>query len=225
MQNVDSLAGSEEKSLADLPNLASFITFNPNITLFNTQPSLKRIVFIAIDRSIREIIQSAVVERSVTIAIVATRELIAKDFAMEANEDKMRKAAHSMVQSLAGSLASVSSRDPLKASMVTNLRTLLAANGFTEQTVSEQIIYIIVSDNMDMACSIMEKAAAEKAIPEIDESMWAAFNTRRKHREQRPGQPFYDPNMYSSSRYIAALPEVLRPGNNGVTQSQVFGYF
>jgi CCR4-NOT transcription complex subunit 1 len=45
---------------------------------------------------------SPVVERSVTIAGIATRELILKDFALEPNEDKMRKAAHLMVQNLAG---------------------------------------------------------------------------------------------------------------------------
>jgi CCR4-NOT transcription complex subunit 1 len=94
-------------------NIAAFITFNPNIPLFNSQPALKRIVHIAIDRAIREVvplffvintqkIMSPVVERSVTIATIASRELVIKDFALEANEEKMRKAAHLMVQSLAG---------------------------------------------------------------------------------------------------------------------------
>nr|KAJ3414525.1 hypothetical protein HK105_001741 [Polyrhizophydium stewartii] len=84
------------------PSLASYITFNPNIAIFATQPSLKRIVHIAIDRSIREVIMSPVVERSVTIAVIASRELVVKDFALEPSEDRMRKAAHLMSQSLAG---------------------------------------------------------------------------------------------------------------------------
>ena len=83
-------------------NIAAFINFNPNIPLFNSQPSLKRIVHIAIDRAIREVIMSPVVERSVAIATIATRELILKDFALEGNEDKMRKSSHLMVQSLSG---------------------------------------------------------------------------------------------------------------------------
>src|SRR5690349_6944768 len=37
-------------------NLANYITFNPQVPLFNSQPQLKRIVHIAIDRAIREII-------------------------------------------------------------------------------------------------------------------------------------------------------------------------
>jgi hypothetical protein len=40
----------------DDDNLVSFITFNPNIALFHTHPSLKRIVYIALDRSIREVV-------------------------------------------------------------------------------------------------------------------------------------------------------------------------
>lgn len=83
------------------PNLASFITFNPSLPIFQAQPSLKRIAHFAIDRAIREII-GPVVERSVTIAGIATRELVVKDFALEPDENKMRKAAHLMVQSLAG---------------------------------------------------------------------------------------------------------------------------
>jgi CCR4-NOT transcription complex subunit 1 len=204
--------------------LASFIVFNPSITLFNTQPSLKRIVHIAIDRSIRDAIQSPVLERSVSIAVVATREVVIKDFALEQNEEKMRKAAQYMVQSLAGNLASVSSRETLKVSMISNLRSLLVGNGFTEQTVPEQIIFIIVSDNLDLACSVMEKAAAEKSIPEIDDSLANSFMNRRKHREQRTGQPFYDPLAYASSHYLAMLPESLRMKPSGLTSLQMRVY-
>lgn len=42
------------------------------------------------------------VERSVAIATIASRELVLKDFALEGNDEKMRKAAHLMVQSLSG---------------------------------------------------------------------------------------------------------------------------
>lgn len=45
---------------------------------------------VAVDRAIREIIQP-VVERSVTIACITSKELVQKDFAMEADENKMRK--------------------------------------------------------------------------------------------------------------------------------------
>lgn len=73
-----------------------------------------------------------VVERSVAIAAVSTRELVTKDFAMEADENKMRKAAQLMAQNLAGSLAMVTCKEPLRHSMVQNLRDIFMANGLTD---------------------------------------------------------------------------------------------
>ena len=57
-----------------IPNLASYVQINPSITLFNSNPTLKRIVPVAVDRAIREIIQP-VVERSVTIACITAKEV------------------------------------------------------------------------------------------------------------------------------------------------------
>ncbi|KAJ3063752.1 hypothetical protein HDU98_000453, partial [Podochytrium sp. JEL0797] len=198
--------------------ISVYITL-PNLPIFNTQPAMKRIVHIAIDRAIRDVVVSPVVERSVTIAGIASRELIIKDFALDPDESKMRKAAHLMVQNLAGSLAIVSSRDPLRIGMITQLQSLLRQNGITEQTVSEQVVFMIVSDNLDLACSVMERAAAEKSIAEIDESLATAYMNRRKHRE-RSSQPYYDVNVYAASRYPSSLPEPLRLKTNGLTPTQ-----
>ena len=49
-----------------------------------------------------------------------------QDFAVEPDEQRMRKAAHLMVGSLAGSLALVTCRDPLRTSLTNRLRSLLA---------------------------------------------------------------------------------------------------
>ena len=66
-----------------------------------------------------------VVERSVTIACIASRELVLKDFAMEPDEQKMRSAGHQIVMTLAGSLALVTCKEPLRVSIAHHLRTLL----------------------------------------------------------------------------------------------------
>jgi CCR4-NOT transcription complex subunit 1 len=73
-----------------------------------------------------------VVERSVTIAGISTRELVSKDFATEPNEDELRKAGHLMAQRLAGSLALVTCKEPLKSNLATHLRQLLAEQGFAD---------------------------------------------------------------------------------------------
>ena len=72
------------------------------------------------------------VERSVTIAGISTRELVVKDFATEPNDDKIRKAGHLMAQKLAGSLALVTCKEPLKSNLATHLRQFLADHGFNE---------------------------------------------------------------------------------------------
>lgn len=61
------------------------------------------------------------VDRSVTIALITTRELVLKDFAYDGDFQKILKAADLIIQNLAGSLALVTCREPLKMSLTTNL--------------------------------------------------------------------------------------------------------
>ncbi|KAF9585097.1 hypothetical protein BGW38_003916, partial [Lunasporangiospora selenospora] len=215
-------ATTHQESASELiPNLAAFVTFNPP-AFYNERPTLKRLVLLAIDRAIKEIV-APVVDRSVTIAGISTREMIIKDFAMEPNEEKMRKAAHLMVQNLAGSLALVTCKEPLRVSMANIIRSLFLQNGITDQSMPEQPILMTVNDNLELACSVIEKAAMEKAIPEIEESLAAAFNNRKKHRE-RTGQPYYDMATYQSSRYPASLPDPLRIKPPGLSPQQLRVY-
>ncbi|RKP25851.1 CCR4-Not complex component, Not1-domain-containing protein, partial [Syncephalis pseudoplumigaleata] len=205
-----------------LSNLANFLQFDPSFSLFMAQPMLKRVFHIAIDRAIREII-GPVVERSVTIAGISTRELVMKDFALEPNEEKMRRAAHAMVRSLAGNLALVTCKEPLRVNIVNHVRTLLLQNGYHEANLPEDLISATVDDNIELACSVVERTAAEKAIPEIDDILATSFANRRKHRE-RMGQPYYDMTTYSASRYQANLPDALRLKPSGLSASQLHVY-
>jgi CCR4-NOT transcription complex subunit 1 len=123
------------------------------------------------------------VERSVTIAGISTRELAAKDFATEQSEEKLRKAAHLMAQKLAGSLALVTCKEPLRSNMGAYIRQFLADHGFSEQSVPEQVIIILVQDNIEPACKAIEKAAMDRAIADVDESFITSYDARRRHRE------------------------------------------
>ena len=182
-----------ETIAAALQHLPTSVVFNPQLTIFATNNALKRLVILAITQAVRDII-SPVVERSVTIAGISTRELTMKDFAMEGDEEKMATAAHLMVQNLAGSLALVTCKEPLRMSMVTNIRTLLLQNGFSETNVPEQAILVLASDNLELACGVVEKVAMEKAVSEVDDGLGSAFNVRRSHREVSliivPSAPF-----------------------------------
>lgn len=228
-----SAAGSQDQLQTVIPNLASYVKLNPSITQLLqdsgtlSMANLKRSVPVAVDRAIREIIQP-VVERSVTIACVTTKEIVTKDFAMEGDENKMRKAAHLMVANLAGSLALVTCREPLRSSISSHLRKLLNGSeklNDDEQKIVDQSVAICATDNVELGCLLIEKAATEKAVRDMDESLAPSLNARRKHREQT-GQPFYDMSIFGdrNQRYPGALPEPLRPKPGGLRSEQLRVY-
>ncbi|GAA5929761.1 CCR4-NOT core subunit CDC39 [Sporobolomyces koalae] len=214
-----SLQDTVSAALQALPNL---VAFNPQLTLFASNNSLRRLVCVAIDRAIREII-APVVERSVTIAGISTRELTMKDFAMEGDESKMGTAAHLMVQNLAGSLALVTCKEPLRLSMVTHIRNLLLQNGFTDENIPEQAILVLAAENLDLACSVVEKVAMEKAVMEVDDGLSPAYLSRRSHRE-RSREAFWDTAAMAASHYSGMLPDPLRLKLGGLSDRQLLVY-
>ncbi|KAE8230223.1 hypothetical protein CF326_g4782 [Tilletia indica] len=222
-----SLSGISQTNFADtlntkLTNLINFVVINPQLSLFANNATLKRMICAAIERAIREII-TPVVERSVTIASISTRELVTKDFAMEGDENRMRSAAHQMAQNLAGSLALVTCKEPLRTSMVAHARSLFLSSGFTDQTLPEQALIVIMQDNLELACSIIEKAAMEKAVPEVDDGLHQAYNARRDNRAR--GRGYYsDPMVMPVSQYVASLPDLLRLRPDGLQPQQLRVY-
>ena len=221
--------GQEQQDTV-IPNLAAYVTINAGLSqILSSQgspalssltiSSFKRWVPLAVDRAIREIIQP-VVERSVTIACITTKEVVLKDFAMESDEAKVRKAGQLMVANLAGSLALVTCRDPLRTSVSTHLRQLLTNHvsrgseklSDADSSVIEQCVQMCATDNLELGCMLIEKAATEKGVRDVDEALSNAVSARRNHREQT-GQPYYDMSIFSQShqRYPGALPDRLRP--------------
>ena len=173
---------------------------------------MRRVAPVAVDRAIREIIQP-VVERSVTIACITTRDLVAKDFATEPEESRMRKAAQLMVSNLAGSLALVTCKEPLRVSIAKHLRALLQQQpgSFSGSDQHEQhAVQTCAAENLDLGCMLIEKAATEKAIRDIDEALAPALNARQKRFEQGRGySDMISPFGTGEGRYPAALPEAL----------------
>ncbi|KAL0063300.1 CCR4-NOT core subunit cdc39 [Marasmius tenuissimus] len=205
-----------------LNNLERSVQINRQLAPLDTNHSFRRAVQFAAYRAVRDII-SPVVERSVTIAGISTRELVAKDFATEAHDDKLRKAAHSMAQKLAGSLALVTCKEPLKVSLASNIRTMLLDHGFPEAAQQPNLVEILVSDNLELACAAIEKAAMERAVSDVDEGFAAAYEARRRHRETRPGQTYWD-STAPPSTFAMSLPDPLRIKGSGVQPIQAAVY-
>lgn len=134
----------------------------------------------------------------------------------------MRKAAHLMVSSLAGSLALVTCKEPLRVSIGNHVRSLLGQAN-VEASAMDQVVQSCATDNLELGCMLIEKAATEKAMRDIDEALSPAIQHRRKHREQS-GQPFFDMAVLGNSRYPGALPEPLRPKPGGLLPHQLEVY-
>ncbi len=209
---------SHQEITSSIPDLGPLLVYPPVNEMVN-QGRLQEIVRTAITRAVHEII-SPVVERSVTIAAISTAQMIHKDFATEPNELRVRAAAINMVKKTAGSLALVTSKEPLRASMTNYIRALSTElpSGLPEGT-----IIMCVNSNLDLACSQVEKKAEERAVPEIEEMIENELEARRIHRATRPDQPYFDQGL---SRWSWTIPNPykLQPCLEGLNQEQMAIY-
>ncbi|ODO11915.1 hypothetical protein I350_00699 [Cryptococcus amylolentus CBS 6273] len=215
----DALARRVDELIAQLPE---YLIFNQEYPIF-TAPTLKRIVHHSIDRAIREII-TPVIERSVTIAGISSRDLIQKDFGTEPDAIKMRQAAHMMVQNLAGSLALVTCKEPLRSSMINNVKSMLEQNGYTDETMPDVMIAGVVNQNLDVACSVLKKAAMEKAAKDIDVNLAPQYAARKAHQNSRSTAPFWDGASFGVAISHTALPDPLKLRPGGLTAQQFRAY-
>ncbi|GAB7361968.1 hypothetical protein MBLNU230_g2005t1 [Neophaeotheca triangularis] len=180
-----------------------------------TQTSLEGIFINAAQAAIHEII-APVVERSVTIAAISTSELIQKDFATEVDVDKLRSSAHTVVKALSGSLALVTCKEPLRMSITNNIR-ILASRSLPEQLPEGQIL-MFVNDNIDNVCNLVENAAEQHSLAEIDAQLDAAVKQRAQHLEQRPNEQFDFPPV---NRWAQLIPDPYRQELGGLNRQQL----
>ncbi len=202
-----------EAIAASLPDLENTLVFPPSSGTATSQARLREVVHDAVRRAISEII-GPVVERSITIATIATFSLVQKDFAREGDEDRVRRSAHQMVRKLSGSLALVTCKEPLKMSMTNYIRM---AQAEFQEPVAEGAILMCVNDNLDAACGIVEKQAEERSIAEIDTQIYLELQKRAKHRAEYPNEPYMDPNY---SHWAGYIPDPFKMSLGGLTPEQ-----
>ena len=201
-----------------LPDLESLLVFPPATGSSANQARLREIVQDAVRRAISEII-APVVERSVTIATIATSALIHKDFARESDEDRVRRSAQQMVRQLSGSLALVTCKEPLKMSMTNYIRA--AQTELPEQAFPEGVLLMCVNDNLDTACNIVEKQAEERSMPEIESHIENEIAQRRQHRAEHPNENFMDPSF---NRWAGYIPDPYKQTSGGLNSEQMAIY-
>ncbi|XWS35646.1 hypothetical protein CRYUN_Cryun20dG0014500 [Craigia yunnanensis] len=203
-----------------IPNIGTHVIINQKLSALGLHLHFQRVVPIAMDRAIKEIV-AGIVQRSVSIATQTTKELVLKDYAMESDETRIYNAAHLMVASLAGSLAHVTCKEPLRGSISSQLRNSLQGLNVGSDLL-EQAVQLVTNDNLDLGCAVIEQAATDKAIQTIDGEIANQLALRRKHRDPA----FFDPSMYGQGS-MGVMPEALRPkpGHLSLSQQRVYEDF
>ncbi|KAI0203595.1 Not1-domain-containing protein [Astrocystis sublimbata] len=202
-----------------VPEVSNLLSIPPTNEMVVNTARLHEMVRNAVTRALQDIIQP-VVDRSVTIAAISTQQMIRKDFATEPDENRLRTAAINMVKATAGSLAQVTSKEPLRANITNYLRT--AANDLP-QGLPEGTILMCVNQNLDLACNIIEKQAEDRAVPEIEEMIEVEVHSRRQHRISRPNEPYLDQGL---TRWAMTIPHPfkLAPSASGLNAEQMAIY-
>ncbi|KID92846.1 CCR4-Not complex component, Not1 [Metarhizium guizhouense ARSEF 977] len=210
---------STQAVAATIPDLGPLITIPPTNEMVISTTRLHEIVRNAMTRALQDIIQP-VVDRSVTIAAISTAQMVRKDFVAEPDENRMRASAISMVKATAGGLALVTSKEPLRANLTNHMRNL--SNEHTSG-LPEGTIIMCVNSNLDLALSIIEKQAEERAVPEIEDMIESDLETRRRHRLQHPNEPFFAATV---NRWAMTIPNPfkLSPTSNGLNAEQMAIY-
>lgn len=204
----NSAAGAAESSL--LKGLMKSVVISPSLVLFQLKPAFKAVIPHAIECAVKEIVQ-VVAERSVTISCVTAREIVLKDFVGETDENVIHRASHLFVASLAGSLALVTCREPLRAAFNQHLRSYLlsASNKLGEdQRLVDQVVAVTTADNIELGCALVEEAVVQRALQKIEEFLQPVLLARKQARSA--GRPFHDP-AHMNSRWPGLLPPALQP--------------
>ncbi|GJN10063.1 hypothetical protein PR202_ga28123 [Eleusine coracana subsp. coracana] len=161
--------------MAAIPRADIYFRINEKLNALGPQLQYSKIMDVALDKAIKEII-GPVIQRSVTIASRTTKELILKDYAMESDDGAISRSAHLMVGTLAGSLAHVTSKEPLRVALLSHLRSLLQ-NLISNSENTEQIIQLLINDNLDLGCALIETVATRKVALSEAYAFFMAFTS------------------------------------------------
>ena len=198
----------EHRSMDSLPE---YVHIAPKLAEIYPEQELRKIISISIEQVIKEIIQP-IVQRNVNIALITTKELVLKDFSMEKDPNKLQDASRWVVQSLAGSLARVTSREPFRVHLVNSLNEV-----FKNKNLSADACKTIVEnasvDNLELGCGLIAKIVIEKALNDVnhEESIKEAYHKRLGN--------FQDEN-FSKSPNWPGMPDLLKPKPTGLTREQ-----
>lgn len=190
---------------------------------------LRQMVALAIDLSIEEITRPHILKRSVDVALSTTRELVIKDFAYDGDEEKLIRAAESMVVFLAGNLSQATMTEVLKSRIKEYLMQLLKNETKLEESKLNEVNNLAAIDNIDLASKYVRDIVINRALNDLskDPAFQSAINSRKKHKKEMQLNPNMPPREYVDDKYNhigKELPAQLKPKPTGLTQNEMQVY-
>ena len=183
-----------------------------------------RILYKVLNDSINNIIQP-VIERAVNISLVTTKELVIKDFQFEINENRFKTAAINSIKALAGALALVTCKEPLRMSFTKKIKDYLLEKKIDEETLEEVVKIRFTSDLLNIGCShiynYVQKKASEKVLQ--DETIKKEIE-RRNTNDINGNKVFTFDDNSNLMKIVNKLPPSLKPNIKGLTKEQLLIY-
>jgi len=208
-------------------NIEGLIVIPPHLTLNQMIPNLSQHLRHAIATAVREII-TGIVERSVTVALSMTSDIILKDFNCVSNEQQMRRAYLQMMRSTTAAIGMITTREPLATSIVQYTRQILSQHTQSFGSIPEmprymdEVLQNVIEHNLEMASCYIVKTACEKATQEIEKKMEEHVMRRKNGIEL---ESFEAPPDVKA--VIDRMPSELLPRNRDLSEAelQVYDHF
>ena len=167
---------------------------------------IRQLVLKAIVDSVKTVTKP-VLERSVKNAILTTRLLCKKDLVNEGDEKNFEKAAQAMVKNLAGNLALVTCKEPLRSQITQKLAANLWEFSGENQKMYEMIRKSIPEKNLNLACEMVYRRVIYDAMDQIgsDKKIRACLDERRSSKNS--GKVYFD---VEEREKLKGLPKAVR---------------
>uniref|UniRef100_A0AC34Q1M4 CCR4-NOT transcription complex subunit 1 n=1 Tax=Panagrolaimus sp. JU765 TaxID=591449 RepID=A0AC34Q1M4_9BILA len=199
------------------------VQISSQFSLCQMIPSLAAQLRSVVAQAVRENI-SGLVERSVSVALSLTTDIIMKDFAFISNEQQFRRAYLQMMRSMTAAITMITTREPLASTIAQYVRQVVTQHaqayihGPDYGRMLEEVVVGVLEQNIEFTSCYVVKMACEKAAIEIEKRMDENFKRKAE----------IDMEIYSVPPDVQAIidrmPPDLRPRNRNLTDPELQVY-
>ncbi|XP_055890770.1 CCR4-NOT transcription complex subunit 1-like isoform X2 [Biomphalaria glabrata] len=208
-------------------SLAAFLqqhfVINEQVLYIQANISLRNSVIGAIESTMQDFVVP-ITERAIKVAVATTEQIVKKDFALDADEIRMRNAAQAMARNVCAGLALITSREPMVQQLKHAIQSALASNIRGQNPAQlkgiEDSAVILANDNVEICANYIQKLAVERVGGEMDKKLAPEYEARKITRQE--GRRYYDPQVltYQNDR----VPDQISLKVGSITSQQMAVY-